>query len=272
MDERNKPRIIAAAITLLLAVITVAWLILCSLDAAGKAKREWPPEKHSEIILDEIDEEQFVPLYAAAGDNLLEPVQDDGPGASDTQSDTPTNLANDITDEAASEGVNTNLTTSETPSPASKPKTEKPGNSRPKESEEAARTKRQQRAAKNISDRLDNRFSRQGKKNGTVNETETDGNKASEGSSAGSGVSMTASVDQRPNSSKLGTIMIRCTVLPDGSVSPNSVHINVAGCSGKAGADDGLRAKCVEAAKKCRFARIAGKSDNRDGTIIFRWE
>ncbi len=272
MDERNKPRLIAAAITLLLIVITVVWLILCSLDAAGKAKREWPPEKHSEIILDKVAEEEFVPLYAAAGDNILEPVQDDSPGASDAQSDEPTNLANDITDEAASEGVNTNLTTSTNLSPTSKTKTEKPGNSRPKESEETARAKRQQRAAKNISDRLDNRFSGQGKKNGTVNEAETDGNKASEGSSGGSGVSMTASVDQRPKSSKLGTIMIRCTVLPDGSVSPNSVHIHVAGCSGKAGADDSLRAKCVEAAKRCRFARIAGKSDNRDGTIIFRWE
>lgn len=272
MDERNKPRIIATALTLLLTVLTVVWLILCSLDAAGNSKREWPPEKHSEIVLDEVVEEEFVPLYAAAGDNLLEPAQDDGPGASDAESDSPTNLANDAADNAAAEGVNTNLTTSEKPSTVSKKNTEKPGNSTPKESEEAANARRQQRAAKNISDRLDNRFSGQGNKNGTKNETETDGTKATEGASGGGGVSMTASVDQKPKSSQLGTITIRCTVLPDGSVAPNSVHIHVPGCSGKAGADDGLRARCIEAAKKCRFARIAGKTDNRQGTIIFRWE
>lgn len=276
MDPNRKPKIIALSATLSLTVAMVTLLACGSLKSTLKPDREWPPESHSEIVLEELPEETFVPLYAQTGDNLLEPFDGDGPGASDITSKEPTQVSHDAVDRAPAEGKTTKVTTSQQESPAQVKENDRPqGNSNPQEEAEKAEAQRRQKAEQNIANQLNNRFSGKGEKTGNKekdNDAQVDGDRASSGKTHGKGLGMTASADVRPSSSMLGTIVVNVTVLPNGRVAPGSATINISRCSGNAGNNEALRNQCKNAAYNCRFSRPVGETENRPGTITFKWE
>ena len=124
----------------------------------------------------------------------------------------------------------------------------------------AAEAQRQQRARQNIDSQLNNRFSGAGKGQGKSS-TDADGR----------ALTMSASVNQRPASSKLGTIVIECRVNPDGTVVAGSAKKAVSGNSGQAAIDQSLVNSCIQAAYRCRFSRPSSDTDIRRGVIRFSW-
>ena len=269
MTDNNKPRLIAIILTLLLALVLVTLLIYGQLTTTKISRtEEWPPQNHSEILFAEDYTEVFVASTNDAGDNVLEPIEGDGAGPSDVESDADTQLSHDLADASSTEGVNTNLSPSEQESPVQHKPVAKPGNRHPKDTATVASGHRQQKAEKNIETPGMARFSGKGNGTGSKNPNDRDGIAATDGTSGGKGLSMTANINQRPKSTKLGTIVVTCIVGPNGEV--HNPQIASSGNFGDAAADPKLKAECLNAALKCQFAREKG-GRNLPGTIYFTW-
>lgn len=276
MNNQRAPRIIALAATLLALLLLLLILFSGHLRSNALSNREWPPQRHSEIIFEPAEEVfTYVPTFSQASDNATESGTADDFGASDVTSDLPTQTSHNAVNAGHSEGSATPPSTQKADSPAkTNPREQAAGNRTPNpEDEKAAEARRQQRARQNIDNRLRDRFSGSGKsEEGKAPSNESDGSSTRPGKGSGSGLGMTPSVNQRPPSDKIGTIVILCTVAPDGSVVPGSARVATSGNSGEAGKDKSLRQQCVRAAYGCRFSRSTADTDNRPGTITFRWE
>lgn len=274
-DTRINPRLLALIVTLAVMIAMVATLVKSYLSVRQPDDHEWPPRSHSEIIFEPVEEKmEYVPTFSDAADNAMETGDTDSYAPSDVTSDQPTQTSHHRVDAGHAAGQSTPPQTQRSESPAKVKPTEKPtGNRNPNpEDQAAAEARRQQQATRNIEDRMQNRFSGAGKGEGKAAVNDADGKASAEGKGAGRGVGMTPSVNQRPPSDKLGTIVVTCTVAPDGTVVKGSARVASVGNSGEAANDAALRQKCVEAAYKCRFARSTADDDNRPGTITFRWE
>ncbi len=275
MNNPRAPRIIALGVTLLAFLLLLLILFSGHLRSNALSDREWPPERHSEILFEPTEETfDYVPTFSPASDNVMEAGTGDDYGASDVTSELPTQTSDNANNAGHSEGSATPPTTQNSESPAKiKPREQPSGNRAPNPEDSAtAEARRQQRAKQNIDSRLTNRFSGSGKGDGKQSTNDADGTSTRPGSGSGNGLGMTPSVNQRPPSDKIGTIVILCTVAPDGTVVAGSARVAPTGNSGEAGKDSALRQKCVQAAYKCRFSRSSADTDNRPGTITFRWE
>lgn len=276
MNNPRAPRLIAITATLLVSLLLLLLLVSGHLRSNALSQREWPPERHSEILFEPQEEVfTYVPTFSQAADNLMEDGTGDDSGASDLTSDQPTQTSHNAVNAGHNEGSATPPVTQKAESPATQNQREQAAGNRtpdPKD-EKASEARRQQRARQNIDNRLRDRFSGTGKsEEGKTPANESDGTSTRPGKGAGSGLGMTPSVNQRPPSDKIGTIVILCTVAPDGSVVPGSARVASSGNSGEAGKDKALRQQCVKAAYGCRFSRSTADTDNRPGTITFRWE
>lgn len=272
---KQRSQIIALAVTLVLFVMLVVFLVANRMNVNAADDHEWPPKRHAEIILEpQEDEFRYVPMLSDSADNVAEPDNGaDDYGPSDVASEDPTQTSNDLTNAGHSESAATNPVTSNVESPVKQRNTDKAdGNRHPNpEDEAAAAAKRQQQAAQNIDRQLQNRFSGAGKNGGKSNDNDADGKSSAPGRGTGQGLGMTASVNQTPASTKSGVIVVSCVVLPDGTVKPGSVKFRSQGSSGAAATDQSLKSRCVEAAYRCRFSRPTSDTDERPGTIRFHW-
>lgn len=271
MDKDKKPRIIALLATAILLLALIVALTVGELATSAKPDREWPPRKHSEIIMDQVEEETYVRVVSASGDNVTETDNHaDDFGASDVDSDLPTQPSLDAVNSGPAKGDQAPPVASNNESPVKqKPSTKPSGNNKPDDSE-AVNARRQQQAAQNINNRMQNRFSGQGKDQGGKSST-NDGTAASNGQGGGRGLGMTASVDQTPPSDKIGTIVVEVIVMPDGSIKPGSARIAVRGNSGPAATDIQLQRRCLQDVYRCRFSRPVGETSELTGRVSFRW-
>lgn len=274
-NDSRTPRLIALAITLLCLIIIILIMVNTALTVRQPGDNEWPPVREFDITLDAQEPEEFhyTPVYSESADNAMEDGETNDYGSSPVKSDDDTQLSNDTKNTAKTEGRHVPDQTQKAESPAKvKESTRKQGNVKPEPTaEEIAQAKRAQKA-KEIDQKAKNRFSGAGKGDGKATDNDADGTSNVPGKGDSKGVGMTASINQRPASDKTGTIVVSCTVLPDGTVEKGSARIATSGNSGTAATDGALKARCLEAAYGCRFARKTDSTDKRPGTITFRWE
>lgn len=272
MNEYSKSRAIASLITLLVAILLLLLLVYGELTTRSISKRrDWPPTDHAEILFADEIAEVRVSHTSESGDNVLEPLVEDQPGPSDVDSDADTQLSADARDESPTEGVNTNLTTTDHESPVSHKPDPKPGNAKPKETKAPAQGTNSQKSKQNVPETPGmNRFSGKGKGEGNSNNpTNRDGNEATNGTSGGRGLDMTASINQRPSSTELGVIIIECIVDGNGRVS--NPKFRQRGSSGNAAKNTALQRECERRALQCQFSRPKG-SPTASGVIRFVWK
>lgn len=280
-SEKNTPRLIAAALTILLCLLALAglWYGIMTTSPTVKPAGEWPPIEPDEAEMLEIDPEQDV-IYqyiAASADDVLEFNNTDRAAPSEETFDENTQFATDPNDNAATEGIDSNLLTSNEENPEyQKQDVEQPGNKAPqpdaKAQAEAARRQKANEEASNRIDRLNN--SGRGEGEGRRGEDFTDGirpdgGKGGDGSHKGS---YTMRYDMIPKSSKSGTIAVTCKVNPDGSVVPGSAKATPNGSSGKVYDDKKLVKACEEMAASNKFARLKGETTILYATIYFKWK
>ncbi|MDE5812435.1 MAG: hypothetical protein K2G64_05410 [Muribaculaceae bacterium] len=261
----NRPRAIALIVTVLIFAALIALLVRGHLNVAASSHKEWPPEKRSEVIFDPLlEEERFVETYSPEEAPVTEnDIADDSEfGPSDVDSDAPTQLSHNPVNAGKTDGNATPPQTSAQESTMQVKPTDKPsGNRTPNPDDDAAaEAARQQKAKQNIDSQLSNRFSGAGKGQG---KTSTDAD--------GSSLTMSASINHRPQSSKVGTIVIECKVNPNGTVVAGSAKKADAGNSGAAAIDQALVNSCIQAAYKCQFSRPSSDTDIRRGIIRFTW-
>lgn len=271
MDSRNRPRIIALVATAAVAILLMLILVGGTLVPRQRGDRKWPPENFTEIMFVSDDpEEIFVRTRSEQGDNVSEIADTDDAGASDISSDDATQSSYRPENRGHDEGTATPPTSSELSSDVKVNKTDKPaGNTKPDPVDEAAaEAARQQKSAKNINDRLQNRFS--GSSKGEGKTSETDGKNASNGPGGGVGHGMTLSVNTSFRTSKSGVLVFDVYVLPDGSVEKGSARLAKSGNSGTAATDEATIRAAREAAEKCRFARRTGETQKLPAKITYR--
>lgn len=273
MEPSRKPKLTASIATAILITLALLLMMNSELRLSPRGEKKWPPEKHSEIFFETAEEiVPFVRTFSESGDNVTDAADSgDSFGPSDTTSDDLTQTSHDQHDAGRHDGTEAPPTASNRESAMQQKPAEKPsGNRHPNPDDSAAAAaRRQQQARKNINDKMQDRFSGAGKDKGKT--SDTNGTNPSNGPGGGSGIGMTASVDQRPKSDKRGVIVINVIVLPDGTVESGSARKAARGNSGAAADDSNLVRRCIEAAYKCRFSRRVNETDKRPGTITFRW-
>lgn len=268
MDKR--PKIISGILTAAIAVFIIVMLVVWKLSVNLHKREQWPPVKDFEIIAEDIeDPEAFVSTYSSAADDVWEQQADtDSPGPSDIASDADTQTSYDLDNSGDLQGHHADLTSSERPAPVQQ-KAVKQGTSKP---DDAARSEaaRQQRSKKNIEDKLANRWSGADKGSGGKAEPKADGSKNNNGPGGNEPLTYSASHNERPRSSQLGTIRISVVVLEGGVVKPGSAS-PLKG-SGNAATNPATIEACRQAAERCRFKRASNDTAPRQGIVTFKWE
>ncbi|MBD5209878.1 MAG: hypothetical protein HDS77_01205 [Bacteroidales bacterium] len=266
----NRPKQIAALVTLLLTILIIVLLWSWKLSISLHKGQQWPPVKEFEIIAEEMEEpEAFVSTYNSQADDVWEQQAEvDDPGASDVSSDADTQTSYDLNNSGTTEGHHVNNTTSERPAPVQEKKV-KEGTTKPDDAAKAEAA-RQQKSQKNIENKLANRFSGAGKGEGGKADPKADGSKSNNGPGGNEPLTYSASSNERPRSTVIGTIRVRVTVLEGGVVQAGSAKY--AGGTGNAAIDESLRNECIKRAEKCRFSRRSDDTAPREGIITFKWE
>lgn len=270
MDKR--PKIISGIVTAALAILIIVLLVSWHLNVNVSKGKPWPPVKEFELIAEDIeDPESFVSTYSSSADDVWEEQADtDSPGPSDIDSDADTQTSYDLDNSGNTQGHHANLTSSEKPSPVQQKKVNE-GTSKPDDDarQEAAR---QQKSKKNIENKMANRFSGADKGTGGKTDPKADGSKNNNGPGGNEPLTYSASHDERPTSSRLGTISISVVVLEGGTVRPGSASFLKSGSKGNAATDNATIEKCKKAAERCRFKRASNDTAPRQGIVIFKWE
>ncbi|MDE6200054.1 MAG: hypothetical protein K2G06_09465 [Muribaculaceae bacterium] len=266
----NRPKIISGIVTAALAILIIALLVSWKLSVNAHKGKQWPPVKDFEVIAEEIeDPETFVSTYSSAADDIWEEqAETDDPGASDVDSDADTQTSYDLNNGGEQQGHHANLTSASKESPVQQ-KTVKEGTAKPDDSARLE-AERQQKAKKNIDNKLANRFSGTGKGDGGKTDPKADGTKNNNGPGGNEPLTYSASVDERPRSSQLGTIRIGVVVLEGGVVKPGSAQL--LNGSGNAATNTATVNACKKAAERCRFKRASNDTAPRSGIVVFKWE
>lgn len=266
----NRPKQISALVTVVLAILIIVMLVSWKLSNSLHKGQQWPPVKEFEIIAEDIeDPEAFVSTYTSQADDVWEQYAEvDDPGASDVDSDVDTQTSYDLNNSGNTEGHHVNNTTTERPSSVQERKVNE-GTSKPDDAAKAEAA-RQQKSQKNIENKLADRFSGAGKGDGGKTDPKADGTKSNNGPGGNEPLTYSASVNERPRSTELGTIRVRVVVLEGGVVQPGSAKY--AGGSGNASLNGTLKEECLKRAEKCRFSRPSNDTASREGIITFKWE
>lgn len=266
----NRPKIVSGIVTAVIAIAIIAMLVSWHLSVNVDKGQEWPPVKEFELIAEDIeDPETFVSTYTSSADDVWEEQADiDDPGASDIDSEADTQTSYDPANSGDTQGHHANLTSSEQPSAVQQKKakegTTKPDNSARLEAE------RQQKSKKNIEDKMANRFSGTGNGTGGKADAKADGSKNNGGPGGNEPLTYSASHNEHPRSSELGTIRIRVTVMAGGIVRAGSAKY--IGGVGNAAKNSKTRSECEKAAERCRFKRASNDTAPREGIVIFEWK
>lgn len=269
MDKR--PQQISALVTLLLAILIVVLLVSWKLSNNLHKGQQWPPVKEFEIIAEEIeDPETFVSTYSSQADDVWEQYAEaDDPAPSDVDSDIDTQTSYDLNNSGQAEGRHVNNTATERPSPVQERRVNE-GTTKPDDAAKAEAA-RQQKSQKNIEKQMKfNRGSGAGNGEGGKSDPKADGSKSNNGPGGNEALTYSASVNERPRSTVIGTIRIRVVVLEGGVVQSGSAKY--AGGTGNAAIDDNLKKECIRRAEKCRFSRPSNDTAPREGIITFKWE
>ncbi len=266
----NRPRIISGIVTAVLAIIIIVILVSWHLNVNLNKGKQWPPVKEFELIAQDIeDPETFVSTYSSAADDVWEPeAETDSPGASDIESDTDTQTSYDLDNSGQQQGHHANLTSSEKESPVQ----QKPANEGTSKPDDAARLEaaRQQKSKQNIENKVANRWSGADKGTGGKTEPKADGSKNNNGPGGNEPLTYSASVDERPRSSRLGMIRLGVVVLEGGVVKPGSAQL--LNGRGNAATNTATIEACKKAAERCRFKRASNDTAPRSGIVVFKWE
>lgn len=271
----NRPKIISAILTGVIAILLIVMLVTWKLNINLQKGQEWPPVKNFELIAEDIeDPETFVSTYNSSADDVWElEAETDDPGASNVDSDVDTQTSYDLNNSGNTEGHHANLTESNQPSPVQqKPVNE--GIAKPSEAEIAAKleAERQQKSRKNIEEKVSNRWSGSGKGEGGKVAPKADGTKNNNGPGGNDPLTYSASRDERPRSSELGTIRIRVVVIEGGKVQPGSAKFIANRSSGNSAKNSRTIQSCIAAAEKCVFKRASNDTKPREGIVTFKWE
>lgn len=269
MNNKSKiiSGIITAAIAILIAVLLVSWKLNVNLHKG----QQWPPVKEFELIAEDIeDPEAFVSTYSSAADDVWEMESEmDDPGASDIDSDIDTQTSYDLNNNGDTEGHHANLTATGNPSDLQQ-KNVNEGVAKTNDAERLE-AERQQRSVKNIEKQVKfNRNSGAGQGEGGKESPKADGTKNNNGPGGNEPLTYSASVDQRPRSTELGTIRISVIVLDGGKVQPGSAQYHSG--KDKAATNKKTIEACIKAAEKCNFRRASNDTGPRTGIVTFKWE
>lgn len=266
----NRPKIISGIVTALLAILIIVLLVSWKLSVSLHKGQQWPPVKEFEVIAEDIeDPEAFVSTYSSSADDVWEEQAEiDDPGASDIDSEADTQTSHDLNSGGPQEGHHSNLTSTAKESPV-KQKTVKEGTTKP---DDAARleAERQQKAKKNIDDKLANKFSGTGKGEGGKTDPKADGTKNNNGPGGNEPLTYSVPVNKTPRSTELGVIRINVVVLEGGKVRKGSA--TKGHCVGNAGKNNATIEACKKAAEECVFRRASNDKEPRQGIVIFKWE
>jgi hypothetical protein len=275
MQRSNDPKVIAGVVTVLLAALLLTLLLTGALTVSDSKSRTWPPEKHSEIVFEPVEEEEvYVKTFSEQGDNVTDPfdaADDSDFGPSDVDSDEPTQTSYQPKNAGKVEGKQTPPTTTNRASDMTVKPSDKPsGNRKPNAEDEAkAEAARQQKARQDKANEIKSQVKFSGGGKGEGKTSNVDGTNASNGPGGGTGHGMTLSVNQSFKTGKTGVLIFTVTVLPDGSVKPGSASFVSNGSSGQAATDNDVIARAKAAAEQCKFSRQTGETNNLSGRIKF---
>lgn len=268
----NRPKIISAILTGVIAILLIVMLVTWKLSINLQKGQEWPPVKNFELIADDIeDPETFVSTYNSSADDVWEQeAETDDPGASDVDSDVDTQTSYDLNNSGDAQGHHANLTASNQPSPVQ----QKPTNEGVAKPDDAAKleAERQQKSKKNIEEKVSNRWSGSGNGEGGKVAPKADGTKSNNGPGGNDPLTYSASHNERPRSSELGTIRIRVVVVEGGKVQPGSAKFIASRSNGNAAKNQSTIRNCIAAAEKCVFTRASNDTKPREGVVTFKWE